>query len=76
MLKWPWWIRITIIAVIWTALAWAVPPLGFLAVVLCLFFAVIDIGMNGSRHAEFASVNLAGAILAGIGAEVGQLWPI
>lgn len=62
---------IAVIASVWTATAYLVPPLGTAAFCVCIVCACLDMGMNGARYAEFAPVNLAGAALALLGSALG-----
>lgn len=66
------WLTLGIVAALWFLAAWALPPLGYLAAVICLVCTFLDMGMNGARYTEFAPFNLAGAVLALAGAGIGE----
>jgi hypothetical protein len=59
------------LAFAWAAVAYLAPPIGMLAAVICLFCAIIQMGMNGAGHAEYAPVNVAAAVLAFAAASIG-----
>ncbi len=61
-----------VLAFAWAAVAYLAPPLGMLAAVVCLFCAVIDMGMNGAGGVEYAPSSVAAAVLAFVAASIGM----
>lgn len=61
------WALLALLAAIWIAMGYFVPPVGMMLVVVHLVCALLDAGMNGWENAEFAHMNLGGCVFAGIG---------
>jgi len=66
------WAALGLFGTTWFVVAWALPPFGAFAAVVCLICAIFDMMMNGAAYAEFAPWNLTGTALAGIGASIGM----
>jgi len=60
------------LAFVWLAIAYFLPPLGFLIAVIHIVCFFCDAGMNGMRYAEFAPMNAIGAALMLAGAFLGS----